>query len=264
MDGISLFSYFPGTSLLHRFDPRLKMAVVIAFSVAVFIADSSGLIMLSLMAAVLLKCTGYPLLRRQSLRQLRGIFVLALLIFIGRTLFSVHDTPVIMVTSGDGGSPLREGLQEGITGAWRLLLFAAGGLLFTVSTSTIKLQDGIASVLRPVPFIPEQKFATMMGLTITFVPVIFTISREISEVHRSRGISPKKCPFRRIQLFSSHVMAAVLQYTDDISSAMESRGYGGSRTKPRFSPGWPDALLLLLFAGGISAALLLDARLPLF
>lgn len=257
MDGISLFTYFPGTSPLHRFDPRLKMAAVIAMSVAVFLTESTGLIVLTILTAAVLIASRYPLLQRNNLRQLRGIFILALLLFIGRALLSRGGAAA---GTGDGGTYI----IAGIRGAWRLLLFAALGLIFTVTTSTIRIQDGIASVLKPVPFIPEQKVAVMIGLTVTFVPVIFTISREVLEVHKSRGLSGRKRPLRRISAFTSHVLAAVLQYADDISAAMESRGYGNSRTPPGFSPGRQDLILILLIGAGTAAALVADGMAPLF
>jgi energy-coupling factor transporter transmembrane protein EcfT len=257
MDGISLFSYFPGTSILHRFDPRLKMAAVIALSVTVFLSESTGLVLLTILMTALLFLSGYPLLKRQNLRQLRGIIILALLVFAGRALFSE--------AAGSGEAVVsREGLLEGIGGAWRLLLFAAAGLIFTVTTSTTGIQDGIASIFKPLPYVPEQKISVMVGLTITFVPVIFTIAREVSDVHRSRGISMKKQPFRGTFLFTSHVLAAILQYTDDLSAAMESRAYGGPRTKPAFTVTSADVVLFILIVIGTAGALTADKLLPLF
>jgi energy-coupling factor transporter transmembrane protein EcfT len=258
MDGISLFSYFPGTSILHRFDPRLKTASVIGLSVTVFLSESTGLVLLTILMSALLFLSGYPLLKRQNLRQLRGIVILSLLVFMGRALFSGAGG------SGDAGASESTPLIEGAKGAWRLLLFAAAGLIFTVTTSTIRIQDGIISILRPLPFVPEQKIAVMMSLTITFVPFIFTVAREVLDVHRSRGINLKKRPFRGTYLFTSHVLAAILQYTDDVSTAMEARAYGGLRTKPRFTPGLRDAVMTLIIAACIAGALLTDRRVPLF
>ncbi len=262
MDAISLFSYFPGTSPLHRFDPRLKMAAVIAISIGVFLADSTGLIILTVVTGVLLVLSGYPLLKGKNLRQMRGIFVLAVLIFAGRTFFG--GTPAETGAFSLTPSFTQEGLARGLQGAWRLMLFAAAGLLFTVSTTTIRMQDGIVSVLRPVPFIPEQKIAVMMSLSITFVPLIFTISREISEVHRSRGITITKRPLRRIILFTSHVMVAILKYSDGISTAMASRAFGDARTRPEFTVTSADIVLFILIVIGTGGALTADKLLPLF
>lgn len=257
MDGISLFSYFPGTSILHRFDPRLKMAAVIGLSVTVFLSESTGLLLLTILMSALLYLSGYPLLKRQNLRQLRGILLFALLIFAGRAL--------VPEAAGSGtAAASREGLLEGIRGAWRLLLFAAAGLLFTVTTTAIRMQDGIVSVLRPVPFVPEQKIAVMISLTITFVPLIFTVAHEVLDVHRSRGINLKKRPFRGTYLFTSHVLAAILQYTDDLSTAMESRAYGDTRTRPAFTVTSADIVLFILIVIGTAGALLTDRRVPLF
>ena len=123
MDGISLFSYFPGTSPLHRFDPRLKMAAVIALSIAVFLADSTGLIILTVLTGALLVLSGYPLLKRKNLRQMRGLLVLAVLIFAGRTFFG--GTPAETGAFSLTPAFTQEGLAQGLRGAWRLLLFAS-------------------------------------------------------------------------------------------------------------------------------------------
>jgi len=254
---LTLFSYFPGRSILHQFDPRLKMAVVLLLSIAVFMTRGAGLVLVSLFAAVLTAVSGYPLLGRGGLRRMRMVLVLASIIVIGRTFFSV---------SADNGRYLFpwmnfgtvEGLREGVLGAWRLLLFVCAGLLFTVTTSDVKIRDSIASILKPVPFIPEQKLAIMMGLTITFVPVILNKAREISEVHASRAIMSSKKPIRRFIKYAGHLMTAVLKQTDEITDAFESRAFSDSRTPPYFNMSGKDVLSAVLFIAMLAGAVIVD------
>lgn len=266
---LDLFAYFPGTSPLHRLDPRMKIGAVVITCIAVFLSSRSGLPILTALLAVYTLISRYPLLHKNELRKYRALFLLALFIFLGRTVFSATPGKYLFMIGGQKIGSIY-GLREGTIGAWRLLLFVWSGILFTVTTSVMEMKNGIASLLRPVPFVPEQKIGFMFGLTITFVPVVFKTASEIREVHTARGAwaggagnaAYRGNRLRHLRLFAVHLISAIGGYVEEATDALYARGFTGKGKPVPLSSALRDWVLLFIAAAAAAVAVIADRLLP--
>ena len=79
---ITIGQFFPGTSALHRMDPRVKIILLLILIVAIFVFDTpGGYAALSLLTVALMAASGVPLgTFFRSLRPLLWILVFTFLI----------------------------------------------------------------------------------------------------------------------------------------------------------------------------------------
>ena len=144
---ITIGQHFPGDSLVHRFDPRLKLVLTIAYIAVLFAASNP----LGLALSVLFLGAMYGVARIP-------------LKMIGRSLKPI--LPIILFTavlnvffvSGEGEPLFRwsfltiyaEGVRYAVIMGVRVAALIAGTSLLTYTTSPIVLTDAIEALLRPL------------------------------------------------------------------------------------------------------------------
>ena len=250
---ITLGQYFPGNSLLHRLDPRLKILLMIAFVVFVFFANHLvSFAYLTFLVVLLVLVSGLSL--KMILKGLKPVVFISVF------------TAVINLFWTPGESPLFEFYfiriyQEGI---WRALfmiiriisLVAGTSILLTYTTSPMDLTDALESLLSPLKKIkvPVHEFAMMMSLALRFVPTLIEETEKIINAQKARGADFETGSlFRRakalvpilIPLFVSSFSRAT-----ELAVAMECRCYTGGegRTKMRVMQlSLRDVAVFLLF-----------------
>ena len=142
---ITLGQYFPGSSFIHKLDPRTKILATIIYIIAIFFADkplSYGI--LTAFAAVVILISRVPwLLVFKSLKPIWIIVILTMLIhmFTAPGEHIVFTWKFLSVTA--------EGIDMGVKMAVRLILLLLFSSVLTFTTSPIVLTDGIESLLRP-------------------------------------------------------------------------------------------------------------------
>lgn len=259
---ITLGQFFPGTSVLHRLDPRTKIIAEILFIVAVFLANSY------LAYGVLLSISGALLLvSRLPMRViLRGIKPLLYIIFFTSVINIFWTTGDQLLFAWKFIKIYREGIEFAVFMMIRILTLVLGsGILLTYTTSPIVLTDGIESLLSPLKrlHVPVHEFAMMMTIALRFIPLLTEETDKIMNAQKSRGADFSSGNiFRRakalipilVPLFISAISRA-----DELAVAMECRCYRGGqgRTKMRaLQMCWLDACALctmLLFCTGMVA-----------
>ena len=259
---ITLGQFFPGTSVLHRLDPRTKIIAEILFIVAVFLANSY------LAYGVLLLISGALLLvSRLPMRViLRGIKPLLYIIFFTSVINIFWTTGDQLLFAWKFIKIYREGIEFAVFMMIRILTLVLGsGILLTYTTSPIVLTDGIESLLSPLKrlHVPVHEFAMMMTIALRFIPLLTEETDKIMNAQKSRGADFSSGNiFRRakalipilVPLFISAISRA-----DELAVAMECRCYRGGqgRTKMRaLQMCWLDACALctmLLFCAGMVA-----------
>jgi energy-coupling factor transporter transmembrane protein EcfT len=219
-----VFGYSERSSPLHKLDARVKLAALVAISLASLQAGISTLALACGVAMGLLVLARYSLLG--CLAGMKWYIVLLCCIMLTRTV----TTP---------GEPLwhlswlpasREGLLAGLIMAGRLLVIALFGLLVTFTTRPSHIRSAVEWFLRPIPFIPHQQVATMIGLLVRFIPVILNQSEELSDALRARAIDNRRNPLRRITFLAMPLLRRTFITADRLASAMEARCYGSQRT----------------------------------
>ena len=243
MAKVTLFSFRPGRSGLHRLDTRVKLLGLALVSLLSLGAESIPLMILSLLLAVLAADCRLALNRLAG--ELKIFFFLLLVVFAARAL----STPGEALWQWQALTVTADGLRAGGLMCWRLVIVIVAGLLLVVSTRTARLTGAVRWYLKPVPLVDETRVALMMGLVVRFIPRLFLRAGETADAQRARCVENRKNPVYRTKTLVIPLLRNVFQEAEELVQAMESRGYTGRRTEPEFAmrPGdWTVLILLLL------------------
>lgn len=268
---ITLGQFFPGHSILHRLDPRMKLILSLLYIVTIFFANNLITVAILTAAAFLLIPLGQIPLKTvlKSLKPLRWIilFTTVLNLFWVKDGKQLLDFYFIEIYSG--------GIVYAIAMALRVTALLTGTtLLISYTTSPIALTDGLEQMLSPLKKIkvPVHEFAMMMTIALRFIPTLIEETDKIMSAQKSRGADFESGSLLSrakalvpifIPLFVSSIRRA-----DDLATAMECRCYHGGAGRTRMNRlhyALRDLfaiLLYLLFMAGIIA--LRWAPLPAF
>ena len=226
MAELTYVRYQPGTSLIHRLDVRVKLIGMILLAVSTTRADLSDLALIGILTV-----SGFiaarPLVNKLSAGLFWWLGFIAL-VFVARVLATdgtlVFRIGFLAVT--------REGVYDGMQVAGRLAMVMLLGLLLVVSTRSIEIKAGIHRLLRPIPRFPAGRVATMLGLVLRFIPMIFEQARKTSSAIKARGIEQRRNPVYRIKYLALPLMRRLFEDTDNLILAMQARQYNDQRTDP--------------------------------
>lgn len=213
------FHYFPGNSPLHRWDARCKFLALLALTVGLLHMTGPALALFSGLFLVLLGIGSLP--GRALLRDLKGWAFFLGIIFLLQALSYEESAPRLIPWL-----PMTyAGLSFAALTCWRLLLILCYATVFTFVTRPRQLQDGIAWLLKPFPFLPARRIALMMTLTLKFLPLILDQADEVSMAGRSRLAHRRKNPFKRSKYFVLPLFRRSLIRADELALALAARGY---------------------------------------
>ncbi len=234
MAELTAFAYRPGTSMLHRLDVRMKLALVAAASLIALQLGFSGLgpMALSLMV-VAARC---PRSLRIETSELRWIGLLLAFVFSARVL-SADGTTVLSILALD---ITREGLRAGALVSLRLALVFLIGTLLMGTTRSSEIKTAVQWFLKPLPFVSAERVGTMLGLLVRFIPVIFEEVSQASDAQRARAVEYRRNPLQRAVKLGVPIMSRIFKRSDQLALAMEARCYSEFRTQPLLKAGFKD------------------------
>lgn len=225
---VTLGRYYPGDSLLHRTDPRIKIIIAISLMVTVFLANSYVVFgILGIFILFSIKHAQIPVLYTlKGLKPVVFIIVFAALVNVfftpGRILF---EYGFIRITF--------EGLDRALKLALRLLILTAGVSLLTLTTTPIALTDGIEKLSRPLKVIgvPVNELAITISVSLKFVPVLLDEADKIIKAQAARGVDfETKNPVKRLKNYVPVMVPLFInsiKRADELSQVMEARCYRG-------------------------------------
>ena len=235
---ITIGQHFPGNSLVHKFDPRLKLVLTIAYIILLFAASNPlGLALSILFLVGMYAVAKIPFkLILKSLKPILPIVVFTAVL----NLFFVSGEGEPLVHIGFL-TVYAEGVKYAILMAVRVMALIAGTSLLTYTTSPIVLTDAIEQLLKPLGKIhfPVHELAMMMTIALRFIPTLIEETEKIISAQKARGadfdsgnlIQRAKAMIPiLVPLFISAFRRA-----DELATAMECRLYRGDvgRTRMR-------------------------------
>ena len=185
LSDITIGQYFPGDSLLHRMDPRVKLVLIFAYIILVFIPQNwvgLGIAVAFLVFAV--ACSRLPLrLVWKSVKPIIPLIILtsALNIFyVDKGVELVH-WGFFRLTTG--------GLTTAAFIAIRILCLIAGSSLLTYTTSPTTLTDAMERLLKPlkVLHVNVHELSMMMTIALRFIPTLIEETDKIMSAQKARG-----------------------------------------------------------------------------
>ncbi len=232
---ITLGQYFPGTSVIHRLDPRTKLLGVILYIVALFLAKSwisYGVVLAFLILAV--SVSKIP--PKSIVSGMKPLVVI--LIFTGVLNLFYSDGGVVLVKIWKL-TITSEGLTRAIFMTSRILMLISGTFLLTYTTSPIALTDGLESLLGPLKklHVPVHELSMMMCIALRFIPTLIEETDKIMNAQKARGADFENGSIidRAKALIPVLVplFISAFRRADELATAMECRCYQGGegRTK---------------------------------
>ena len=249
------FSYVPGKSLLHKLDPRTKIIGIMLASIFIFRSvNYLEMFGIGVVFFILLSVSSIPL--KIAFASIRPMRIILLFIFIIH-LFFTEGTSLVSVL---GLTITHEGLLQGSMVTLRfayLLMFAS---LLTASTAASLITAGIERLLRPFPLkllgVSSFDLATMMSMSLYFVPLLHNSFNDLREAQLSRGMDIKKNPLKTVYSLAVPMIRIAFRMADDLAMSMESRCYQGVRRTSIFDLRFARLDFVSMIAFGILFALI--------
>ena len=231
---ITLGQYFPGTSPLHRMDPRTKLLILVLYIVTIFICGS--LIPFVLCAAGLFLAIK---LSRIPFKMIRKALKPIVIIVVFTGVLNILYTPGDVLASFWIFRITREGIATAAVMITRILLLVASTALLTYTTSPMALTDALENLLSPLKKlkVPVHEFAMMMSIALRFIPTLIEETDKIMSAQKARGADFESGNLLQrakalvpvlVPLFISAFRRA-----DDLACAMECRLYHGGANRTR-------------------------------
>ncbi len=234
-DNITLGQYYPMDSAVHKLDPRVKILLLIAFVVSIFLATHL-IAYIPVALYILLAAWLSKLPIKLLLKGLKPLRFLLIFTFLLNLFFQSGQTPLL-----DLGFAVitKEALISSIHFSLRLILLVTGSSLLTLTTTPVSMTDGMERLLSPLRVIhfPAHEMAMMMTIALRFIPTLLEEADKIMKAQSARGASfdtgnliarAKAMVPLLVPLFVSAFRSA-----GDLAMAMEARCYHGGEGRTR-------------------------------
>ena len=234
---ITLGQYYQTESVIHRLDPRVKLAGTLLFIISLFFfRNFIGYLVAALFLAVVIGLSHVPF--RFMVKGMRaGVFLLLITV-----VFNLFLTPGEALVSIWKLTITKEGLATAVTMAVRLTMLIIGSSIMTLTTTPNNLTDGLEKGLRPLKLFkgPVHEVAMMMSIALRFIPILLEETDKIMKAQIARGADFESGNLIRrakalvpllVPLFISAFRRA-----NDLAMAMEARCYRGGDGRTKMKP----------------------------
>ncbi|MCB6615181.1 energy-coupling factor transporter transmembrane component T family protein [Ruminococcus sp. 210702-SL.1.03] len=232
---ITLGQYFPGSSVIHRMDARVKLVLTIVFIVMLFAAHNIW----GLMVGVAFTIISFAISRipasmiGKSLKPIIPlvIFTALLNVLFVRTGDVYWQWNFIKITN--------EGVSTAVYMVIRIVCLIVGSSLLTYTTSPIDLTDAIERLLSPLKKIkvPVHELAMMMTIALRFIPTLIEETDKIMNAQKARGseldTGTMGDKVRGMIPIFIPLFVSSFRRAEELATAMECRCYHGGEGRTR-------------------------------
>lgn len=231
---ITIGQYFPGKSVVHRMDSRVKILLVVAYIAMLFLTNNP----LGLLVGILFLVLSYGISQipfKMILRSLRPVIPIILFTAVLNMLFMDGEPLVqlwvIKITY--------EGIVMAVLMAVRIICLIAGTSLLTYTTSPIALTDALERLLSPLKrvHVPVHELAMMMTIALRFIPTLIEETEKIMAAQKARGADLESGGLmQRVKALVPILIplfVSAFRRADELALAMECRCYHGGEGRTR-------------------------------
>jgi len=242
---VTIGQFIPGTSVVHRLDPRAKLIGFVVIIAGVITASSYLGNAVAFGAVVLLVVlSGIPL--RYLFGGIRPILPILVVYTVFNFLFLgnydptgspvVFRTPVSLGPWEFAFTVTDNSIRQTVQGIFRIFDLILLSSLLTVTTPITALAKGIESLLAPFRRVkvPGHEIAMMLAIAYRFVPTVAEELERLMKAQASRGADfgrPGRLQFvqrtRQLVPVTVPLFVSAFRRAEDLILAMESRCYVG-------------------------------------
>ena len=234
---ITIGQYYPADSVIHKLDPRVKLAGTLLFLISLFVFGSiSSYAVATIFLVTVIYLSKVP--PRFMLKGLKAIFIL-MLVTIAFNLFLTPGETLVQVWKL---RITKEGVRMAVHMAIRLIYLVVGSSVMTLTTTPNDLTDGMEKgmgFLKKIK-VPVHEIAMMMSIALRFIPILMEETDKIIKAQSARGADFESGGIIKkaksmipilVPLFISAFRRA-----NDLAMAMEARGYHGGEGRTKMYP----------------------------
>lgn len=261
MNNIALGQYLPLNSIVHRMDPRVKIAAMLLVMIAIFIpAGYSGYAVLGIVVCMtaLLAHLHLSFIWR-AMRPM--LFMLVFLLIVN--LLVIHEGYVLLTL---GSFRIYSGaLHQTLYIVIRLALMVVITTILTATTKPLDLTLGIEDLLKPFKRIglPAHEIAMMISIALRFIPTLIEETQRIMKAQASRGVDLENGKLKeKIAAILSLLVPLLVSAWDravQLADAMEARGYVPGKHRTRYKKLKMQSYDFVLLFGGMLLLVLMIA-----
>lgn len=242
MNNITLGKYIPGNSFIHKLDPRSKILLMILMMVAIFWNVGEFLrfpvyILLTVIIYVLLRISSIKV--KTILKSLKPMifmmfFLFLINIFVYQEGYPLFTIPVLNFTL------YVEAIMQTLFIIIRLALMLAVTTILTTTTKPLDMTYGLEWYMSPLKAIkfPAHEIAMTISIALRFIPTILEETQRIIKAQKSRGVDLEEGTLKeKINAIISLLIPLLIssfQRSEELSDAMEARGYDPSAKRTRY------------------------------
>lgn len=233
---VTLGQYYPSESVLHRLDPRVKLAGALVFMASLFIVDTYGYLLCTgfLIAAIIISRVPFSYM----VRGLKPIFILLIFTAVLNLFLTdgdiIRQWGILKITN--------QGIRTAVIMAIRFIELVLGASLLTLTTTPTKLTDGLEKAFSPLEKIrvPVHEIAMMMSIALRFIPILTKETDRIMKAQMARGADFESGKLlRRVKAMLPLLVpmfVAAFRRANDLALAMDSRCYQGGEGRTHLKP----------------------------
>lgn len=259
MNNIALGKYIPGNSFIHKLDPRTKILLMILLMVTIFWNVGEFLrfpvyIILTILIYVLLRISSIKV--KTILKSLKPMLFMMFFLFIINMFVYQEGYPLFTIPVV-GFTLYLEAITQTLFIIIRLALMLAVTTILTTTTKPLDMTYGLEWYMSPLKVIkfPAHEIAMTISIALRFIPTILEETQRIIKAQKSRGVDLEEGTLKeKINAIISLLIPLLIssfQRSEELSDAMEARGYDPSAKRTRYRILKYSLLDLFSLIGGI-------------
>lgn len=237
LNNITIGTYLPYNSIIHRLNPLAKIVALIILLVGVFLIKDIYIYLVSTaLLFILIKMAKLSIVRMfKSLKIIffMLIFLTIINIFVISTGELIVEFYSLKIYSG--------ALYQTLIIFFRLLSMVFLSSILTMTTKPLDLTLGIEQMLTPLKKFgfPAHEVAMMISIALRFIPTLIDETNKIMVAQTSRGVDFQakklKVKLKAVVSLLIPLFIACFKRAEDLANAMEARGYNPGAKRSRYN-----------------------------
>ncbi|MDD6265464.1 MAG: energy-coupling factor transporter transmembrane component T [Clostridia bacterium] len=268
---ITLGQFFPGDSVIHKADARVKVILCIFYIVMIFFAKSAASYLFLILSSVT-----FILMSHIPFKTVLRSFRALIFIIVFTSVINLFWTKGEVLWVHLGAIKIyREGVIQAVKMVVRLAcLLCTSGVILSYTTSPIALTDALERLLSPLKKIrvPVHEFSMMMTIALRFIPTLVEETDKIMSAQKARGADFSSggiiARVKSLVPVLIPLFVSAFRRADELAVAMECRCYHGGKGRTRMTEmhlkPMDFALIALFIASGAGIILLNYIHLSLY